>query len=285
MTMLEIYRSRKEQLAARIRESKSLFETGSVISETFETMQYQYLSQADNERLAPHLERIIGLVKTTFPLIESVNKTHLWENAEGPAPKKKNPVPGLIAYIAGLALIFVPVWYVMFLRKVPVADIQNMYIAMAAGCLVMFVAGFMLFHRRKQKNKAVVQVSADAADLVNRLEDTAKLIDKMLADEAAQLKTRQDLIATAINDDEVQLFSYLLEAKASGQADFALEQLDEVEHYLAKQDVIIVNYTKGNERYFDFLIGDEVKTIRPALIRKGRVLSRGLARVKEEIKG
>lgn len=282
--MLEIYRARKDRLAARIRESKSLFETGSVISETFETMQYQYLSRGDNDRLAPHLEGIMQLVKTTFPIVESVNKTHLWENAENSRPKKKSPVPGLIAYLLGLVIIFVPVWYTMFLRKISFSDVQNMYIAIAAGCLVMFIAGFMLFHRRKPKNKAVVQVSADATDLVNRLEETVKEIDKMLAAEARQLKVQEDLVASAINEDEVQLFSYLLEAKASGRADFALEQLDEVEHYLAKQDVIIVNYTKGNERYFDFLVGDRVRTIRPALIRKGRVLSRGLAQVKEEIK-
>ena len=68
-----------------------------------------------------------------------------------------------------------------------------------------------------------------------------------------------------------------MEAKYSGQPDFAMEQLDEVEHYLAKQDVLLVNYTKGNEKYFEFLEGEEAKTIRPAFIRKGEVLIKGLA--------
>ena len=48
MTFYEIYKSRKDNLAQRIRESKSLYETGSVISEVFETMQYQYLNTTSN---------------------------------------------------------------------------------------------------------------------------------------------------------------------------------------------------------------------------------------------
>ena len=51
MTFYEIYKTRRDNLVSRIRESKSLYETGSVISEVFETMQYQYLSQEGNQPL------------------------------------------------------------------------------------------------------------------------------------------------------------------------------------------------------------------------------------------
>ena len=70
-----------------------------------------------------------------------------------------------------------------------------------------------------------------------------------------------------------------MEAKMSGDPEYALEQLSEVEHYLLKQDILVVNYSKGNEKYFDFLNGDETKTIRPALVREGQVLTRGLAQL------
>ena len=53
-----------------------------------------------------------------------------------------------------------------------------------------------------------------------------------------------------------------------------------MEHYLAKQDVLLVKYTKGNERYFEFLEGEETKTIRPALVRAGQVMVKGLAQLK-----
>jgi len=283
MTLLEIYKSRKDNLVLRIKESKSLYETGSVISEVFETMQYQYLSQGDNDQLADKLEELMSLAKTTFPLLESVNKYRMWENAETDAkPKKKSPVPGLVCYLIGILLIFVTVGYYMFLNNIKFADAQVWLAVMAVGCLFMFIAGFMLFFRRKTKSKAVVEISADAEDIVKRLEELVKAIDTALENEKKARRQQAVMLESAINADEVQLFSYLMEAKLSGQADFALEQLDEVEHYLAKQDVILVNYTKGNEKYFDFLEGEETKTIRPAFVRKGEIMQKGLAQLKAE---
>lgn len=280
MTFYEIYKTRKDNLASRIRESKSLYETGSVISEVFETMQYQYLSQDGNAPLTEKLTDLVNMAKTAFPLLESVNKYKLWENAEKEKTKKKSPVPGLVTLLIGLALIFGSLGYYMFLYNVKLEKMQNFMLAMAAGCLFILIAGFMLFFRRKVKSKATVEISADADDIVKRLEEVVKSIDAMLEKEKQAQKKQQQLMESAINADEANLFSYLMEAKLSGQADYALEQLDEVERYLAKQDVMLVNYIKGNEKYFDFLEGEETKTIRPALVRGGEILTKGLAQLK-----
>ncbi len=282
MTMLEIYRTRKDQLAERIDRSKSLFEAGSVIGECFETMQYQYLSEGDNDKLAEYLGQIISLVKTTFPLVETASKTKLWEKTDGTPEKKKSPVPGLVVLLLGLVAIFASTVYGLFAKDIPISEGQNLLIALAVGSALILGAGFLLFHRRKNRQKPTIQVSVDRQNRVKRLEETVKVIDGMLEAEKRKIKNQQALMDSAINPDEVQLFSYLLEAKMSGQRDFAMEQLDEVEHYLAKQDVLIINYTRGNERYFEFLPGDSEKTIRPALVRKGEVLAKGLARLPQE---
>ena len=297
MTMLEIYKSRKDALALRLKESKSLYETGSVLSEAFETIQYQYLSQADNDKLTDQVTALVNMAKSTFPMLASVNKYKLWEKAEsGKEPKKKSMMPGFIAFLIGAAMVLGSA-YIFRLQLVKMlADTTvtgfdgygkiHFYI-MAAGCLVMFVAGFMMFFRKKVKLKATVEIAADPDDLLKKLEDVVANIDAMLdavkAEKAKNAETLANAVATSINADEIQLFSYLMEAKYSGEADFAMEQLEEVEHYLAKQDVLLVNYTKGNEKYFDFLEGDVTKTIRPALIRKGEVLTKGLAQFKGDM--
>ena len=283
MTMSDIYRSRKEQLVLRLRESKSLYETGTVISETFETMQYQYLSQPGNEDLGDALARLITMAKAYFPLLESVNKYKMWENAQDTKqPRKKSPVPGLVTLLIGVIMVMTPLCYYMFVKSIELAEMQTYLMVMGGGCLVILIAGFMLFFRRKVKTKTVVEISADADDLVKRLEEVVKQIDATLAKERENVKKQSARLASAINEDEAQLFGYLMEAKLSGQADFAMEQLEEVEHYLAKQDVILVNYTKGNEKYFDFLTGEETKTIRPAFLRGGQIMLKGLAQLKED---
>ena len=280
MTLFEIYKSRKDTLTSRIRESKSLYETGSVISETFETIQYQYLSQEGNAGLTDTLADLVAMAKTTFPLLESVNKYKLWENAEGKQPKKKSLLPGFIALLIGVALIFGTIWYYTFLYNIQLKEIQKFAPIIGGGCLIILISGFMLFFRRKVKSKATVEISVDPEDLVKRLEDVVKAMDTMLEKAKQSRKTQQQLMDSAINADEAQLFSYLMEAKLAGEGDFALEQLDEVERYLAKQDVLMVKYIKGNEKYFDFLEGEETKTIRPALVRGGEMLAKGLAQLK-----
>ena len=283
MTMSDIYKSRRDNLLMRIRESKSLYETGSVISEAFETMQYQYLSQPGNEHLSEKLGRIMALTKASFPLLESVNKYKMWENAENnKQPKKKSLLPGFIALLLGVAMVMAPLGYYMFVKNITLTDMHTYLMVMAAGCLVILISGFMLFFRRKVKTKVVVEISADPDDIVKRLEEVVKQIDVMLDAEKEAVKKQSALLESAINADEAQLFGYLMEAKLSGQPDFALEQLDEVEHYLAKQDVILVNYTKGNEKYFEFLTGEETKTIRPAFLRGGEIMLKGLAQLKED---
>lgn len=281
MTLYEIYKSRKDALATRIRESKSLYETGSVISEALETMQYQYLNQGDNAALSEELTDLINMAKVSVPLIESVSKYKLWENAQSENPKKKSPVPGLVFLLIGLLMIFLPVGYYMFLHNIRLKDVPSAYAAvMLGGVLMILFAGFLLFFRRKQKIKATVEISADADDIVKRMEDVIKAIDAMLEKKKQAIAANKQLMDSAINADEAQMFSYLMEAKLSGDAEFALEQLEEVEHYLAKQDVLLVKYIKGNEKYFDFLEGEETKTIRPALVRAGQVMVKGLAQLK-----
>lgn len=281
MTMLEIYKSRKDNLVLRIKESKSLYETGSVISEAFETMQYQYLS-GGADGVEDTLAKLINMAKASFPIIESVNKYKLWEDAQGAKPKKKSLVPGLLALLAGIIMVFGSVGYYMFISSVKFETMQTYMMVMAAGCLVILISGFMLFHRRKIKTKTEVEISVDADDIANRIEEIVKNIDVIIEGKKAEIQRQKALLQSSINPDEVQLFSYLMEAKLSGEADFALEQLDEVEHYLAKQDVILVNYTKGNEKYFEFLEGEETKTIRPAFVRKGEIMKKGLAQMKVE---
>lgn len=281
MTFLEIYRTRKENLALRIKESKSLYETSGVISEALETMQYQYLSQEGNEGLDEKLADLVGMAKESVSVIESVNKSKLWEKAEDGEPKKKSPLPGLLLMLAGWLLVFGSVWYYMFLHNIKMAEMKSYFAAMGVGCLVIVIAGFALFFRKKPKNKAVVEIMVDAEDIVNRFEKVISEIDKILDNEKKAISQNKIIMETAIKDDEVQLFSYLLEAKYSAQPDFAMEQLSEVEHYLAKQDVIIVPYSKGNEKYFEFLEGNEDKTIRPALLRNGETLAKGLVELKD----
>lgn len=279
MTMQEIFGGRKAALSQRIKESKSLYETGSVISEAFETMQYQYLSEGADKALADKLTNFVGLMKAGFPLIESVNKTKLWESYKDgeEEPKKKSAAPGLVFLLLGLCAIWLCIGYYMFLYNITFATAQNWLLVIGVGCILLMVSGFLLFHKKKVKSKTVVEVSVDADDIIRRLGALCQELDSLMEQEARELKQRLEVKDNSLNPEELDMFAFLLEAKYSGQGDFALEQLEEVENYLAGQEVVLVPYSKGTENYFEFLEGEETKTLRPAIIQKGEVLKKGLA--------
>ena len=188
MTMLEIYKTRKEALTERMANAKSLYETTSVISEILDTMKYQFLAQPDYSKYTEKLDELIEYAKTMLPVIETVSKSKLWEKADGPEPKKKSLWPGFLSLLLGIAGIIGPIEYYMFRNSIKM-DSATVYLGIiAAGTALVFLSGFLLFFRKKPKNKAVVEIDVDERELADRLEDIMKFIDASLEKEEKRIQ-------------------------------------------------------------------------------------------------
>lgn len=273
MTMLEIYRQKQENLADRIASSNSLYETCSAINEAFESMTYQYLTKNGRQLEFP-LKKAVDIARAAFPLLQSARKYKLWENAGGEGRKKKT-APGLICALAGFSWVFLILGYYMFLYDIKLWQAKNWLLAVLAGCLLIFISGFMLFFRRRPKIS--VEISVDTSKALRQLEEAAKAIDDFMGRYRQNQQRRQIRRAEHTDPQLMQLFSYLLEGKLSGEADFMSEQISLVEEYMGEQGILALEYEKGREAYFDFLPSQEQKTIRPAIVKNGVTLVRGLA--------
>ena len=70
----------------------------------------------------------------------------------------------------------------------------------------------------------------------------------------------------------------LLEAVQTGDGAYALKAVPALEAALTEQGIEVVKYSHENEEYFDLYPGTEKGiTIRPALIKDGRVIAKGQA--------
>lgn len=281
MTFLEIYHSQKISFSERLKKSKSLYETSVVISELLDSVQYQYLNQEGNEVLNDTLSSVVTLAKSSVSTIESASKTKLWVETDGNEKVKKRPVvPAFVILILGVAAVFCPLLYYMFLFNIRISEMKSYFLFMALGSVMILVASFLLFFKKTAKIRPMVEVSADVDDVLSKVEEIMSLIDKMVEKYKADKEKTNYLIENSISDDEARLFAYLMEGKYSKQPEYALEQLDEVEKYLVEHDVEIEEYEKGKEEHFEFLEGEDDKTIRPALIRDGSVIGKGLVQLK-----
>ena len=92
-----------------------------------------------------------------------------------------------------------------------------------------------------------------------------------------------------LSEDELELFAGLLEAETSGDSGYALDQIGNVRFYLHRQGIETVDYTQEHDSWFERmpaapgaggvgLFADRsVKTVRPALVRNGELVKKGIA--------
>lgn len=86
------------------------------------------------------------------------------------------------------------------------------------------------------------------------------------------------------DDAMLDLLTALMEAKASGRGELALRSLSQAEQYLHLLGVELLPYDAAHADLFDVLpTMGEARTIRPAMMREGKVLRRGVAALSTEV--
>ena len=120
---------------------------------------------------------------------------------------------------------------------------------------------------------------ADAQTLVRALRELCQAVDICVSD---LLLLEKDAglarLSGSADDAMLDLLSALMEAKASGRDDLAMRSLNQAQQYLHMLGVEILFYDPACAQHFDILpMMGESRTIRPAMMRDGKLLRRGTA--------
>ena len=120
---------------------------------------------------------------------------------------------------------------------------------------------------------------ADAQALVRALRELCQAVDICVSD---LLLLEKDAglarLSGSADDAMLDLLSALMEAKASGRDDLAMRSLNQAQQYLHMLGVEILFYDPAYAQHFDILpTMGESRTIRPAMMRDGKLLRRGTA--------
>lgn len=159
---------------------------------------------------------------------------------------------------------------------------MNFALLQALGALLMlFGANGALTATTRQTPRAQAETVIDAADMVREVGEICQAADLCAADLAL---IEQDNAPTRLSGtaDEamLDLLSAMMEARASGRQDLALRSLDQAEQYLRMLGVQSVFYDAEHAALFDVLPARSgERTVRPALVRDGELVRRGVAAV------
>lgn len=119
----------------------------------------------------------------------------------------------------------------------------------------------------------------DATALLERLGTLCRAVD-ICTEDLSILEKESSVrhISGTADETTLDLLVAMLEAKASGRSDAAARTLDQAEQYLRMLGVEALYDSEENAAYFDVLptLGD-ARTIRPALLRDGKLIRRGVA--------
>ena len=122
---------------------------------------------------------------------------------------------------------------------------------------------------------------ADAAQLTRALHDLCQAVDICVSDLMLLEKdTGFARLSGTADEAMLDLLTALMEAKSSGRDDLAMRSLAQAEQYLHMLGVELVFYNENEDsaQLFDLLpTMGSARTIRPAMMKDGKMLRRGVA--------
>ena len=124
----------------------------------------------------------------------------------------------------------------------------------------------------------------DAEAAVRMLRGLCQSADICVSDLALLEKDAGMACLTGTADDAMlDLLTALMEAKASGRNELAMRSLSQAEQYLHALGIELIAYDAAHAQLFDVLpTMGEARTIRPAMMKDGKVLRRGVAALAAE---
>lgn len=277
MNIRELLEKDKERLLGRLANAQNPEQAARECEDELGRILIEYNEQAPSERVSEAAYYSMQTAKAAISLVDSTGEIRAYERTNGTDVSKKNyviPLAGGVGATAagGLMLVLAPAAFA------PVG-----LIALVAGFAATFVAGVRFSGRRSQPavRDQIFETRVDGGKVYSNLLRMMTVIDRNLADvhgreqsdaPAIEMKTEK---ATA---EELELLSGILESAYSRREDGDAEDIiSNVKFYLHRQGIEVVEFSPDTEKWFNKMPSKRRGTIRPAFVKDGAVLIRGVA--------
>lgn len=286
MKLTEYLEKDRDRLESRLLQARTPLEAQQTVMEQYDRVLYRFNEDCESERVRSEAAHMIQTARMSVALMSTASEAKVWKRDAEKKEEKKAPgtlfwlllVLGIAALAAGLGM------FLTNLQDQSGAGIAAL--VTAAGAALLFFSGMRLKRAsRKTEPKPAeqkVEILIDSKSVLSTMQTVLQSIDHNL--EQAQEEENWAIRAakekqadSGPSEEELQLYSGLLEAACSGDGDTALEALENVKYYLHTQGIETVNYDPEHESWFDRMPSHRQMTLRPALARDGRLLRKGLA--------
>lgn len=297
LTLSSLLEEDKERLMSEIDADRSVSNTSKVLEKEVDRLLMRYSQEPASETALAAAQQMMATVKSSLPAVESVTDVEVWQK-DTPQQKQKADVISVVFLAAGGALSVIP----------SIAHPGSvLYVLIGAVCLGL--GGFLLGHKKTDKSgrtsasaggsgtdrQTKFLVDPDSAyHLMKRMIMTVDrgleelpVYDRNASGYAAGSMLPGSLASSGaerVPAGDIDFFAELLEnAYASARQEpknrSAQEQIENIRYYMHRKGIDAVDFSDACERnWFEFLpSGGSRITLRPALVREGKLLKKGLA--------
>ena len=290
MKMLDYLEKDKNQVMAQLDQAGSPEKAQKVLSQTLQKLLFQYNEDCGEPQEREAAAYMLQTAQMALPLVDTAGEPKVWERPAGMdgagAPVKASGrstgflIAGVIALGVSLVAAATRSMGILGALSLPV-----ILIALALAFVLIYLAGYYrgapAAPGKKKNPMYQVEMLTDTQKAFRCLRAIVISVDQTLEQIGAGLKWEKDREGFEIEDKadaaQIELFSSLLEAAASGDGQFALDQLEQVKYYLHTKQIEAVDYSSDTAAWFDVMPSTRTGTIRPALVSGGRLLKKGLA--------
>ena len=284
MKMLDLLEKDKENLLTELSKAAFPEKASAVLENELDKLLLRYNDQCDNERERDTAAYMMQAVRLAMPMVDSVGETKVWERETAAAGAKKT-LPAIILLVIGIVLCVLAVIPDMVISETTGLQTAETTRYAFAGVGLVFgaLAGYFFGKPAKAGSKEQqVEVRIDSAKTYRNLRTAILSIDQSLeevqaAERWAKREKAGEIDGKPATSSEIDLFSDLLAAAYSKDAEYALEKINDVKYFLHKQQIEVVDYSDATKQYFDLMPGKQAATIRPAMVADGKLLKKGLA--------
>lgn len=288
-TMLHFLENDREKLLHAVTTARTPEKTQDAVIAELDRLLYQYNEQDASDRLKESAASMIQTARHMVPLLTGYGDVRVWERTVGEESKgaKGKKLWFWVFLIVGLGcfaatFLLFQMAGISFAMRDALIPLGLLVLSLAA----LFLSGLFLAKSRsvtvEKKTELQTEITMDGESIYQALHTAVLVMDKNLDDirsssewEARKKETAGD--APVLASEEADLYGGLLEAWYTNDGDVALDRLADLKYYLHKKGIDCVDYSPEHASWFDMMPSFKEGTLRPALIKDGTLLKKGLA--------
>ncbi len=289
MSLQALLESDRDMILSNLARDRSPAAAQTVLEKAVDRVMYRYVEQCQDPQLRDEAQYILQSVRNTLPLIDAVSEARDWEkkpDASGGGKGKLRPA-ALALLLAGAVLVLASALagLVGGGRGGALGFIRAL-VPVVLGGAALYWSGVLTARPEKRREKTAAQVRTeflvDPEKSFHCLRGALVMADHQL-DTIRQETAVQRQKATeaegkgGLSRKELDFFSELLESAYGTEDEGAREMISGIRFFLHGAQIDAADYEPGRESWFEFLPASRPGTLRPALVRDGALLKKGLA--------